>query len=140
MTRINGAVALLAAVVLATPTAQAGVPGPNDQLKLFPETYGRFAPGGDCTRMPRVTVSAAAIRIETVAGAASFTHPNAIPNYNGPQDNAITYQLQGEGKGLTMSIEGKRLWTSGGDQLGAAERALSAVADVNRPPLLRCRR
>jgi hypothetical protein len=114
-------------------------PAPNDNLKLFPRTYGHFAPRGDCAELPRVTVSAQAIRIETAAGAADFTHPNVVPNYMGPQDESITYQLQGEGKGLAMSIEGNKLWSAGGDHLSAPERALSAVADVNRTPLRRCR-
>jgi hypothetical protein len=114
-------------------------PAPNDNLKLFPRTYGHFAPRGDCAGLPRVTVSAEAIRIETAAGAADFTHPNVLTNYTGPQDESITYQLQGEGKGLTISIQGNKLWASGGDLLSAPERALSAVADVDQTPLRRCR-
>ncbi|MBE9607664.1 hypothetical protein IAI18_22560 [Acetobacteraceae bacterium H6797] len=121
------------------PTPEAAAPGPDDGLRLFPATYGRFAPLGDCARLPRVTIGAEAIQLETAAGSASFTHPNVLPNYNGPQDNSITYQLQGPGAGLTVSIEGPKLWTSGGDPLGAAERALEAVANLNRPPLQRCR-
>jgi hypothetical protein len=117
----------------------AGVPGPNDQLKLFPATYGRFAPGGDCTRLPRVTVSAAAIRLETAAGAASFTHPNVITNFMGPDDESITYQLQGPGEGLEISIKGRTLWSDSGEHMGPTERALDAVADPNHTPLQRCR-
>jgi hypothetical protein len=131
---------LLAAAALFTPMAQGAVPGSDDQLKLFPATYGRFAAKGDCTLLPRVTVSAAAIRVETAAGAATFIHPNVVTNYMGPDDDSITYQLQGPGEGLEISIKGRTFWANGGEHMGAAERALYAVADPNHPPLQRCRR
>lgn len=118
--------------------AVAGVPGPSDQLSLFPATYGRFAPGGDCARLPRVTVSAQSIQLETATGNASFTHPNVVTNFMGPQDESISYQLQGPGEGLQIVIDGKTLTSAGGDNLGAAERAVDAVADPNRTPLQRC--
>ena len=111
-------------------------PDPDDQLSLFPETYGAFAPGGDCTRMPRVTVSATDIRIETDAGAGVFARPDVMPNFNGPEDHSITYSLQGSGKGLIASIERNTLSTSTGEYLGAAEKAVAAVADAT--PLRRC--
>ncbi len=114
------------------------VPGPNDQLSLFPATYGRFAPGGNCARLPRVTVSAQSIQLETAAGSASFTHPNVVTNFMGPQDESISYQLQGPGEGLQIVIDGKTLMSASGDNLGAAERAVDAAADPNRAPLLRC--
>ncbi len=126
-----------------SPVAEAptpsGVPGPDEQLKLFPATYGRFAPRGDCTRLPRVTVGEDAIRLETASGNGRFTRPNVVTNYVGPEDQSITYQLHGPGEGLAMSIEGNRLWTSGGDPLTPAERALDAAADVDgKAPLRRC--
>jgi hypothetical protein len=115
-------------------------PGPDDNLRLFPATYGSFAPGGDCARLPRVTVSAEAIRIETASGAASFMRPGLTTNYGGPQDESITYMLQGGGDGLVVSIDaaGKTLNTFDGDNLTAAERALQAAA--GNAPLLRCQR
>ncbi|WP_157220818.1 hypothetical protein [Flavisphingomonas formosensis] len=140
MTRPLRAVALFAATALIAPMTKGAVPGSNDQLKLFPETYGRFAPKGNCTRLPWATVSAVAIRIETAAGAASFTHPNVVTNFMEPQDESISYQLQCPGDGLQIVINGKTLWTDGGDHLGAAERALDAVADPNHTPLQRCKR
>jgi len=140
MTRLIHASALLAVTALIAPMAQGAVPGPNDQLKLFPATYGRFAPKGNCALLPRVTVSAAAIRIESAAGAASFTHPNVVTNFMGPDDDSITYQLQGPGEGLEISIKGRTLWSDSGEHMGAAERALDAGADPNHAPLQRCRK
>jgi hypothetical protein len=121
---------------LASPEAAA--PGPDDNLRLFPATYGSFAPAGNCARLPRVTVSATAIRLETAAGAASFARPDLVTNYGGPQDESITYVLQGNGEGLVVSInpDGKSLMSQDGDHLGAAERAVQAAA--GNAPLLRC--
>jgi hypothetical protein len=113
-------------------------PGPDDHLRLFPATYGRFAPKGDCTRLPLVVVSAEAIRVETASGNGSFTKPGLSTNYNGPQDDSITYLLQGDSEGLVVSIDpdGKTLATEGGEDLSAPEKALDEVA--SNTPLLRC--
>jgi hypothetical protein len=114
-------------------------PGPDDNLRLFPATYGSFAPRGDCTHLPLVTISAEAIRIATASGNGSFTHPGLSTNYNGPQDDSITYLLQGGGEGLVVSIDpdGKTLATEGGDDLSAPEKTLDEVA--SSAPLLRCK-
>jgi len=122
------------------PPLSLGVPGPEEQLSLFPATHGHFAPGGNCALLPRVTVGQDAIRLETASGEGRFTLANVVTNYVGPDDQSITYQLHGPGEGLAMSIEGNRLWTSGGDPLTPAERALDAAADVDgKAPLKRCR-
>ncbi|GAB4067255.1 hypothetical protein KHC28_04470 [Ancylobacter sonchi] len=122
--------------VVSSKPAVSGVPGPADNLGLFPETYGSFAPNGDCTQLPRATVSAKEIRIETAAGSAAFAKPGLLTNYMGTEDPSITYFLQGEGEGLIVSVLRNELWTSDGDHLGAAERALAAVA--GKGPLRRC--
>jgi hypothetical protein len=121
----------------ATPAPSA--PTSDDNLRMFPATHGTFAPAGDCTRLPRVTISAAAIRIESSAGAGNFTHPGLTTNYNGPQDESITYMLEGDGEGLPVSIDpaGNTLTSLGGDHLTAPERALDSIAETT--PLQRCK-
>ncbi|MCB4770999.1 inhibitor of vertebrate lysozyme family protein [Ancylobacter sp. Lp-2] len=135
-----------AAPVAASPVAEpnvapskpavSGATGPGDNLSLFPETYGSFAPNGDCTQLPRATVSAKEIRIETAAGSAAFVKPGLLTNYMGTEDASITYFLQGEGEGLIVSVLRNELWTSDGEHLGTAERALAAVA--GKGSLRRC--
>lgn len=53
----------LVALLLATPALSQSIPVPK-------ELYGRYAPGGDCTRQPRVIASAAGVFLETAAGKA----------------------------------------------------------------------
>ncbi len=124
--------------------ADAAIPQPNaptadDNLRMFPATYGSFAPAGDCTRLPRLTISAQAIRIESQAGAGNFMHPGLTTNYNGPQDDSITYLLEGDGEGLPVSIDpaGNTLTALGGDHLTAPEQALDKAAETT--PLRRCK-
>ncbi|MCK0198371.1 inhibitor of vertebrate lysozyme family protein [Ancylobacter sp. 6x-1] len=124
----------------AVASAAASAAGGSDpDLSRFPETYGRFAPGGGgCTRLPRVTIAADAIRIETPEGTAAFPRAGVPTNFMGPEDTSITYFLQGAGEGLVVTVDRNDLRTAGGERLGAAEKALSAAADVNGPPLRRC--
>lgn len=59
--------------------------------QLPPEVYGRYAPGGDCTKQPRIIVDKAGVHLDTTAGqraslpiAVSFTAIGGM-NYDGIQ-------------------------------------------------------
>ncbi|MBS7540137.1 Ivy family c-type lysozyme inhibitor [Ancylobacter lacus] len=122
------------------PAASAPAGPPNPDLALFPATHGDFAPKGDCTLKPKVTIAADAIRLDTAAGAGTFARANAITNYMGPDDDSISYALHGGGDGLIVSVKGDGLWSMGGDGLSAAEKALDAAASVpeGKAALRRC--
>lgn len=122
----------------AAPASAAPGLGPNEMMQ-YPETHGRFAPSGDCSRLPRVTVGAEGIRIETSAGNAGIARPyNVSTHYNGPQDDSVTYQLEDDRDGMAISIDRNTLASTSGSGVNAAERALDTF--TSKKSLLRCSR
>lgn len=107
-------------------------------MKDFPQIFGTYALGGDCTRFPRVIADASGIRIITQAGTTVFQHTDVTLGYNGREDHATTVFTQGPGDGLTIQFDNGELTTWGGEHMGAAEQAVAVVADVNKASLRRC--
>ncbi len=105
-------------------------------MKDFPKIFGTYAAGGDCARFPRVIADASGIRIVTAAGTAVFQHTGVTMGFNGDEDHSTTVFTQGPGEGLIIQFENGELTTAGGERMGAAERAVAAIADHG--PMRRC--
>ncbi|AWV05921.1 hypothetical protein [Marilutibacter maris] len=82
--------ALLLGIVLAAPAAQAEAPLPANS---FADSYGRYAPAGDCTREPRITVAASGLEISVGGTNEHIAQPEAAWSYFGPSYQGIARAL-----------------------------------------------
>lgn len=131
---------VLAGMVLACAAVQA-VEIPD--LRGFEALFGRYAPAGDCTRLPRIAVDASGITFETRAGtekvvqleyAASFAGPSCagIGHWFFPFRNANGYPVimnfnADERAGLLTVQPNDEGW-EGGPKLGAKYQPLVAAS------------
>lgn len=70
----------------------AGVAGAIEigDMKGFETLFGRYAPGGDCAREPRVVVDATGIAVELKGATEKATKLEYAASYGGPQYEGIT--------------------------------------------------
>lgn len=61
-----------------------------DGMKGFEDLYGRYAPAGDCKRLPRIVVDAGGMTFEVAATKAQVTNPEFAASYFGGAAN--TYE------------------------------------------------
>ena len=61
-----------------------------DGMKGFENLYGRYAPAGDCKRLPRIVVDAGGMTFEVAATKAQITNPEFAASYFGGAAN--TYE------------------------------------------------
>jgi len=108
--RIRHALAAAAIVLLAAAPALAvelqGLAG-HDAL------FGRYAPGGDCAKQPRITVDASGLTFEVAGKTEKVTNPEQALGFAGPDYQGIGVWLfpfrKGEGYAILMSFnEGEK--------------------------------
>lgn len=142
--RIAGALAL--ALLIATPAMAVEVQGMKDFVAL----HGRYAPKGDCARLPRFEVNAAGIRFEVAAG--KFEQVGTLEyaasyggyDYEGPTqwffpfgrdgNYPVLMSFNADEKAGVVSIEPHDEGAPGGPALSPRNRALVAGS-----PYARCR-
>ena len=150
MTRIRAGAASLATTVLCAAllsgaAAAVEVNGMGD----FKALHGRYAPGGDCAREPRITVDAAGITFEVQGAsekvarleyAVSFPGPeySGISQWFFPFSNANGYPVlmvfNADEKPGRLTIEANDEGWPGGPKLSARNQAL-----VKGSPYARCK-
>ncbi|MCF7223530.1 hypothetical protein [Marilutibacter chinensis] len=78
--------AVLLGLALAAPGAQAEDPLPANS---FGDSYGRYAPGGDCTREPLITVAATGLEIRVGGASERIAQPEVAWSYFGQDYEGI---------------------------------------------------
>lgn len=136
--------ALLA--ICALPQAQAVE---IDGMKDFVPLHGRYAPGGDCQRQPRIVVDAAGIAFEVAGKTDRVTHLEFAASYGGnfyegssqwffpfgrDGNYPVLMTFNADEKAGVLTIEGHDEGWKGGPALTARNQAL-----VSGSPYLRCR-
>jgi hypothetical protein len=118
-------------------------------LKGFEQLFGRYAPGGDCGREPRVVVDVTGFTFEVAGARDKATRPEYAASYGGqsydgvakwffPFRNANGYPIllafnDGEKPGVLGVTAHDEGW-KGGPKLAARHQAL-----VNGSPYTKCR-
>jgi hypothetical protein len=139
------AAAGFAAALAATGAARAVT---VENLEGLEEQFGRWAPGGDCSRQPRITVERAGMAFEVAGKSEQVTRMEWAVSYGGnayqgisqwlfPFGSAGSYPIlmtfnEGEKRGV-LAITPHDQGTPGGPPLGARERAL-----VDGSPYAKC--
>jgi len=137
-------VATVAGAVLACAAARAVEIA---DMRGFEALFGRYAPAGDCSRLPRVAVDGAGITFETGAGtekAAQFEYAASFagPSYEGighwffPFRNANGYPVilnfNADERPGVLTIQPHDEGWAGGPKLGAKYQPLVAASPYNR--------
>ncbi|KAB8198102.1 hypothetical protein FKV24_003765 [Lysobacter maris] len=82
--------AVLLGLALAAPAAQAEDPLPANS---FADSYGRYAPAGDCAREPRITVAVSGLEISIGGTSERIARPEVAWSYFGPGYQGIARAL-----------------------------------------------
>jgi hypothetical protein len=105
----------LATFALAVAIAVPGVAGAVELqgLKGHEALFGRYAPGGDCAKQPRITVDASGLSFEVAGKTEKVTNPEQALGFAGPDYQGIGVWLfpfrKGEGYAILMSFnEGEK--------------------------------
>lgn len=139
-----GAMAALLGLGSAAPAPAVTV----QNLEGLEEIYGRYGPGGDCTRDPRITVEKSGITVETAVGKEKTTEMEWAASYGGnsyegigrwifPFKDAngwpVVFAFSADEKPGSLVVEGHDAGWKGGPTLGARDEAL-----VKGSPYARC--
>ena len=84
--KASSAIGGLCATLLCTAAGAVEVSGMGD----FAALHGRYAPGGDCTREPRITVEASGITFEVQGTAEKATRLEYAASFPGPAYSGIS--------------------------------------------------
>jgi hypothetical protein len=142
----------LAAVLVAAAAGLAATPATAveiSDMKGFEALFGRYAPGGDCAREPRVVVDAAGIALELKGVTDKSTKMEFAASYGGPEYQGNTkwffpfssangwpviMAFDADEKAGLLTVEPHDEGWAGGPKLNARHQALVAGS-----PYRKCR-
>jgi hypothetical protein len=143
---IHRALLLLASLGIASASAAATLDG----LAGHDDLFGRYAPGGDCQRQPRIVADESGLSFEVAGKTEKATRPEQALGYFGPDyqgiskvifpftrpdgEYPIALTFHSEEKPGVLVIEGHAEGYPGGPLLAARNKAL-----VDASPYARCK-